>query len=650
MVRRLFLIPFFVGLAACGGGKGFRFDQSLFPDQSVSVSGKNSILDVDAGTLGEEIGVSLEEGTASLDGITTSRPVSVAVTLRFSKAVAARSGRSLRLKVNFPAEEKEGAAASGETIYALLREGGASTAVIDREADGGDEPGWQVILGSVEGGSFVLPFHATAGEMTFVVTRGSDLVIFEAPALAVGASALAAQVVADGWHQRPWTVVCHREGMSEDEAALCDPASDRFALNQVRANLERASAGLAAASWNAAELKTRNERGVVSNLAFFARRVPGASADIVRGGYFPATQNIYFTPGSLDAVRQDERGDIYFHELFHAVQMAEFPNVVIVEDFKWVAEGTAQAAGFHALAPGDGGLVARNLLGHRTWDLSLRHRADFLTPYRTFEFFALVEGGSLDYLHRVFDALKARGLGANSYEDMNAVFQQMYELSLAKTYAMRAMPYRGARSPINDCVGQHLEVNTDEEAVLTSEDLATLPLSPVSSTCLDLTFDKERDDSCVSVRLRSDDPDLFLMAMGDDFRGGSFEAFFHEMGMGALVSRGGSVEAPGNSLDLRVILDAYQSSEEDRRGWSVGFREVACEEPEPEVRPCFPREVRCSVDPFDHRQYCRLIVTNGSCAIPVVTCDDAGVCLDQTRRPSSFEDPRWCRPILLCAK
>lgn len=615
MLHRAFGIIVCLALAACGGSRNTATqtnDTPISPDSPTVISSDTAILTVPAGTFEAGLTVSLSETADAPPEITTSTPISPVITMTFSDTRATEDQASFSLAITLSPDDVERATNAGDVIYALARESSDALAHVDEEDDSASEETfpWRVIFGELDetNGTYTLTLGATAETMDILVTHGNDFYVYAGlPNLDINTRHVPPiSSIVDGgtWDTRPWAVICYKQTLGSDNEHACDPNADpqeAFILDDVLNEISEATALLSLLGWadarthvmTQADILARNlpshshittaEEATSYNVIFLSGRVPRANAD-ARGGYFYDSRDIYVVPRSLDAGRQHLNGNVYAHELFHAVQGAFLPipyeSRTVLNDYLWFMESTAQVMGMFSLDGNEAALPSKKAGGiRRTWDLSLRNTDYFLTPYRTFEFFAFLNEGDVDYLPDLINHLSENGTGVDAYSDVNNALEAVFDQNLADAYTTRVMSQRGVQSDENDCTYVNITSELEDDGVFTMTPgdgyALNIELTPMSSLCFDVFADRE-EASLTRITVTSDDTEQRLLALGDEdhveYENGENTEFTFAETRGVYADAGTRIRTIGDSADIRIIRDAYQSPDSDVRDWRIKFQ------------------------------------------------------------------------------
>jgi hypothetical protein len=386
------------------------------------------------------------------------------------------------------------------------------------------------------------------------------------------------------WYQRPWIVVCDATMFDGPVGRLCDPDSDDFVAHELHTSLTRATAMLRALGWEQANIWTVPSPRVVAagwrtvppiseqaartaprllNFAGF-HPFPSNTANTARGAYYGDDGQIFVSQRALEPDLLQRRGDVITHEIFHAVQQAVAAPLLEApaEQYGWIVEGMATTLGFSALSPGDDQqLTARVFEGiHRDWSYGLADNRDPARPYRTFEFFALADGGSVDYFHSLLSQLSARIRGADSYVDIDEAFAAMGYGGLAEVYLRRVLPQRSCKV-LN--TGVITVTDEDVERGYIDESATGIPLSPLSSACLDI---RTSQYEAIDVAVASDHPGDVLLALGEGTVNGDEDFTF--AGVRATIAGSGTLVTVTPGLaDIRIVRQDLRGME--TRPWRV---------------------------------------------------------------------------------
>ncbi len=612
MMHRYAAVGFAVFLTvSCGGGgssSGGSGGTTVNPGTTTTIATDNATLTIPANTFGDSLTVSLSESASLPSEITTSTPISPIVTMAFSTAHAAQVDASFSLAVTLSAETIAAAEAADEAIYALIRESDDVLAHIDIDEDTAIDPfNWRIAFGTLDEstGAYTLPFTTTATSMEVLITRGDDLYLYTEAADSNSNDVPPSQSLIDNlsWTSRPWMVICHEQTMTGANERACNPnAGDSFIMDDILSSVTNAAELLSVLGWVSARTHVMSKAEILDlrlrphpnldtaandttyNVIFLKNVVPNASRDS-RGGYFFDSGDLYVVPRSVNAERQQFSGNIFVHELFHAVQGATFPAPYLAgtenADYRWFLEATAHVMAMFALDGDESALRDKKTNGaRRSWEISLRNYNDFLTPYRTFEFFAFLNEGDVDYLPDLYSLLAGSAGGTNSYVEVHNAFESLFTgQGLADVYTQRVMSQRGVGTDENDCTYIDITEELDNDGVFTMTPgdgySLNINLTPLSSLCFDVFADRE-DDSLLKITVTSEDEDQQLLVLGSEDEAlhvaGADTEFTFAGERGLVANAGTGIKTIGDDADIRIIRDAYTNPESDAQPWSIEFK------------------------------------------------------------------------------
>ncbi len=494
-------------LPSCGGSSN---NSTTIPAGSgTTIAGSTFTVAIPQGSFTRDQQVGFTETDATFPEFSGSSILSKAITLTFSEKLLVQSD-GLTVTVRIDPELAAAAIASGQAIFIRSTEASNGITTVDSVEDGTPPVSslWDSTIGDYDAtsGAYTFTLHATSPSTTFVVVADDSLLVYLGEATNTASVAAAQNAKAagtlDNWPQYPWAVICDKWKMSEEDIArYCSPDSSEFILPLIAANLTRISELYAALAWNRANLNTITAARIVRtnarshppvtaerasaddtiyNFAFFNTTLPGyVGAATPRGGYFAATKNVYFLPKSLDETIQQANGDIFAHEIFHAIQAAAYPLCIESEDYRWVSEGTAATLGFFALNPGTHDFRSNFIKAFRDWNAPLADNS-YPNHYKVFEFFALLNDGDTTYFHDLFANLTAASSG-NSLVDLDTALTAVLGLGVTDAYSKRVMPQRSA-----DCVARDIQAEINNGSA-TIESNANTVLTPMSSHCMQVT-------------------------------------------------------------------------------------------------------------------------------------------------------------------
>lgn len=627
-VKFALLLISFVLLAACGGGFG---GETIDPTSTTTVSGEEVSLAIAAGTFTEAINVKLSEGVTDVSTISTGTPISSAVRLEFSQVALTRNDTGMTLTLQIPPDTLATALSEGKTVYALVRITGDQP----QAGEMASFTGWQEVFGTLDQGTSTLsiPLFATAEQIEVVVISAAPLKIYVDPATL---SALTVhnhiqKVVVSDWQKRPWAIVCKTETLPDAEKGLCDESSSDFALKDLVTQLEFAAFFLTSLDWNKANLQTDDVNGLALlaggtgalglpddfdetaqfNIVFFTHETATAcskKAGIV-GCYSPSTGRVELTNLAPDPDRAERIGDVVVHELFHAVQAVEIPNI----NDLWISEGTADAMAFWALEPGNASALLGRRVGTtwRNWRFPLRDQTDVARPYRTFEFFVLAGNGDMRYLRELFTSLAKQTTG-NSYDQMDAALEEALGEPLPTILINDVFLNRGASTGYPHCEQEFVDAGG---TLLLNGDLA-----PMSSQCFEVSG-LNSDSECFEVTLLTAAINLnqVLILNGQDSFNG--EPLF----------------VRGNFADIQVGDWDQDRADTVKEDFQLRVEAAACPT---ELLNCQNKRISCvAEDPAIPREHSCSLETqapDGACWAVVATCSPSTGCLRAGGDPFDF--------------
>lgn len=203
--------------------------------------------------------------------------------------------------------------------------------------------------------------------------------------------------------------------------------------------------------------------------------------------YRPIDGKINMTPEALTLVAPD---DVVIHELTHAAQIFELFPLQIARE-RWVVEGGAVAIEVANNVPD---LMARQEFRRgiwRDWAESLDADDPSSTAYQTAEFWLDLADGSMDYLHPLYENLKAqKGTfegASGGYIALNPALQVTFRVSnpdlLADIY-IELIKARDMDPGYPYC--QPLPCHLDSECIV-----PPLPIDAMSAICFDIEIVEE---------------------------------------------------------------------------------------------------------------------------------------------------------------
>ena len=377
-VPQIFLLNGTLLLCACssGGFGGERID----PAETTIIRGEQVSLTVEAGTFAEGVDVKLSEGVTDLNTLPSGTSLSTAARLEFSKVALVRNDVGMTFALQISPDSLAEALTAGKIIHAWIQITGNRPAAGEMATF----TGWQEALGTLDqdAATFTIPLFATAEQIDVVVVSAAPLNIYVDPATpsALTVRDLAKVVIAD-WQARPWAIVCKAETLPAGQQGLCDVSSADFVLQDFVELLQADAFWLSSLGWDKANLQTEDVAGLAIlaggagalglpedfdetaqfNVVFFTHETKtacGTEAGIV-GCYNPNTARLELTNLVADPSRAERIGDAVAHELFHAIQAVEIPNI----DDLWILEGTAEA--HRLLEPRTGAMPVHSFPGGR---------------------------------------------------------------------------------------------------------------------------------------------------------------------------------------------------------------------------------------------------------------------------------------------
>ena len=626
-------------LAACSGGGS---SASLSSGSGATLSDSKSSLEVPAGSFEDNISVTLNENQADTKDVGNAQVISNPVTLEFSKARIAQSTDPISLKIQLDTEQMRQALADGKGIYAKVRVRGEQ---ISYDTSAADEERWVPLLGELDAGNGTLTIrlYASAAVVDVVGVAGTELKVAAMDAAAFNRSKAVKKVGSKavntiGMGQYPWAVVCDTDKLSDHGAHTCDANDPNSLVRKIQDGMTDASRELlnhlgmntlvmqqlTALSLGQTNLSTLPDPAVLR------RHDPSVKYNMV---YLTsgATSNFTTATGILKIVETQASndaytlavGNVYHHELVHAVQSAICNNCASIDDRvnlnrnSPLSEGTATAVGMLASVNWNTGAVRGKLLSGvpRNWILTLAHYNPYADSYFMTEFFTLANNGDLNYLMPLFRAFNGNDNGVFNRR-LDAAVTAALGKSLGEVYMTRVMPQRASSSP----AGIYYNVYD-----VTNNDISHRWEQTVSAMGTDqyLFTVSGDDDVCINVHLDEGvNQNLALVALNGTEGGSSFA--YGEDSSARYTTNGDTLVIQGRSADVQVV-NVSPGGVADNKTYTIEVHtDGACLPPPPE-QPCNPMKVVCG------ERGCNLYVQDfaGICWAKAAGCDAQGRCTRQ---------------------
>lgn len=640
--RRLLLLAlasgaWFYAMSCSGAGDVAK----LLAGAGATLSDSKCTVDVPAGSFAETVNVALSENLADIKDIGDVQTISNPVTLEFSKAQVVQSADPIHLRIQLDPEKMRQAIADGKGIYAKVRVKGEQ---ISFDTSAADEV-WMPVLGDVDAATAVLTvsLYASAGIVDVVGVAGNELKVAAMDLAAFSRSKAVKRLGSKavntvGMAQYPWAVVCDLDKLSDRGLHTCDANDPNSLVRKVQDGMTDASQELLTRlNMNTLVMKqltalslAQTNLSTLPDPAVLRRHDPTVRYNIVfltSGG----TSNFTTATGVLKIVESQASnavytagvGNVYHHELVHAVQSAICNNCASIDDRvnlnrnSPLSEGTATAVGMLASVNWSDAAVRGKLLNGvpRNWILTLAHYNPYNDSYFMTEFFTLANNGDLHYLMPLFRAFNGNDNGVFNRR-LDVAVNAALGKSLGEVYMTRVMPQRASASAAR----QYYNVQD-----VTNSDIQHQWQRTVSAMGSDsfLFTVSGNDDVCINVRLTDGvDPKLALVAINGT-RGGSTFAYGDDASAHYTTS-GETLTVQGRSADIQVV-NFSPGGVADNKNYTIDvYTDGACLPPPPN-QPCNPMKVACGA------QGCGLYVQaiDGRCWAKAVGCDARGRC---TRR------------------
>lgn len=530
--------------------------------QDAAIASGAAEVTIPAGTFSKEVTATLKENAVDVSGIKHAKPIGNAVTLEFSETVLSQTDSGMTLTVSIPEAQISEARTSKEVVYMMMKvEGGVQ-----------DSSGWFIQLGSLDdSGKLTIPLYATAKAIHAVPVRGKNLVVYFDPKKSASRkSKISSKTVTrvTNWTEYPWAIICNKPEFEGDGVSYCDFGTRGYILDALSQRLSRhtdsiASLGFPKARVQQTTFQELQRRGLPAALD------PNFNAQVISGQVDPnAGFNLaYFTKSTLTGCIVDARGCYQYetgaleitdaaldegdhstvaHELFHAVQAAEAPNLNrFGKGGSWIAEGTASSVGMWIVGGKNAGhLFDAHFDGvFRNWNSTLRDSGQ-LMEYYTSEFFNMIQDGSLEYLPALLDGLQGAD-PSNSYASIDGVLQGAVGAGLIDSYALRVVANRGVESGNPHCLT--VDASPDRTTVVPKN------ITPMSSYCYRFKM-KNNGYNVFSTSLPNGNnhPTQMLIVTGNSVEGGT--AFSENGANGAYVRGDQLLTVYGRTIDA-IILD-----------------------------------------------------------------------------------------------
>ena len=354
--------------------------------------------------------------------------------------------------------------------------------------------------------------------------------------------------------------------------------------------------------------------------------------------YEPLQQIIYLVGGfvaSTNAPRGFALKDLITHEIFHAVQGAELPDLIGLpgDEADWIIEGSA--AYYQLLSAGES-IFSSNIWGEvRDWNVPLKTTfadLDKLEPYRNHVFFAsITEGGrgSLASLlraienHTLSDIYRAMGMAIQDTQyDRFAPFAHLDDPvrdALAGAF-VRATADAVARNE-HDCEGDLDMLRGVNPDVPLDRNITTLPMTSHCRKLIPADDEIRTEKACLKIKI----PEI----PGDLEDRGIFQIQVHGKTFPAPDGETGVTLVTGPVIDIQLLdLDSKRDrTAEVKRRYEI--TKTDCTQPEPQNEECGAYKIGCgrqcdSVNGcWTDRSSCSLYVYSSSALryVSVFTCD-----------------------------
>lgn len=624
-------------LAACSGGGE---SASVSSSTGASLySGKYSVV-VPSGGFEESVDVTATENQVDTKDIGSVDVISTPLTLEFSKARVVMTEAPISVSLQLDPEKMRQAIADGKGIYAKVRVRGEQISYDNSRAD---EDIWVPLLGEfdAENATLTIRLYSSAGAIDVAGVAGTGLKVV---AMDVGAfnrsKALkkkvskAVNTIAMG--QYPWAVVCDTDKLSDHGAHTCDASNPTSLVRKVQDGMTDASRDLAThlgmntlvmQQLTALSLGQTN-LSTLPDPAILRRHDPSVKYNMVYLTSGP-TSNFTTATGILklmetqasDAAYTSGAGNVYHHELVHAVQSAICNNCASIDDNlnlnrnSPLSEGTATAVGMLASVGWNANAVKGKLLfgAPRNWILTLAHYNPYADSYFMTEFFTLAKDGDLSFLVPLFGAFSGNQNGVFNRR-LDAAVNAALGKSLPDIYLKQVMPQRGSSSPAGIYYNVQ-DITNNDIPHRWSQSVAAMGTNQYLLTV------SGNDDVCIQVHLEGDvvDNNLALVALdgtegGSTFSyGGDFTAHY--------TTAGDTLTIQAHSADIQVVNISPGGVGDSKRYTLEAHTDGACLEPAPPAA-CNPRKIMCGA------QGCGLYIQDfsGQCWARAVSCDAMGRC------------------------